>query len=80
VQHWYGDIQDEEWCRKHARNCFIGNYVYCVNFNGWTNPPDWKEGEPVIAEACPRRPFPAVSTSANAKEVYRLMALQKGGK
>ena len=77
--YWYGDLKDEDELRAWAKEHFVGNYVYAVNFNGWTKPPDWKEGEPVVAEACPRRPFPAVPTSVNAREVYRLMELQKGG-
>ena len=77
--HWYGDLKDEAELVQFAKEMFVANYVYYVNFLGWTNPPDWKEGEEVVPEACPKRPFPAVSPLANAPEVYRLMKLQKGG-
>jgi hypothetical protein len=78
VKHNYSYCWGEEKIVAHAKACFIGNYVYYVNFNGWDKPPDWVEGDPVIPEACPKKPFPAGSQSAQAVEVYRLMNLQKG--
>ncbi len=76
VQHWYGDLKDLDELARFAKELFIGNYVYSVNFNGWTNPPDWQEGKPVVAAACPKGPLPFGFTNQQ-REVYRLLELQR---
>lgn len=76
VKHWYGDLKTDDELKAFARNLFVGNYVYYVNFLGWTYPPEWVEGEPVVEAARPSRPFPA--GEGHQDEVYRLLALQKG--
>jgi hypothetical protein len=76
AQHYYRGLKDETDLKAYAKALFVGNYVYYVNFLGWTYPPDWREGETVVEAARPTKPFPA--GSGNGPEVYRLLALQKG--
>ena len=75
TKHWYGKLKTEDELKAHAKSLFVGNYVYYVNFLGWTYPPDWRVGEPVVEAARPKRPFPPGNNTA---EVYRLLAIQRG--
>jgi hypothetical protein len=70
-------LKDEAKAKLYAKQLWIGNYVYAVNFNGWDKPPDWQEGEPVVDAACPKRPF-TPNRSSWEREVYTLLAIQKG--
>jgi len=67
VKHFYRSIWSEEEMVAHARKLWLSNYVYAVNINGWTKPPDWTGG-PVLREACP---VPGVTfTTDNSAKHY----------
>lgn len=55
--HWYADLKTEQELKDFARTAWVGNYVTWVNRYGWRNPPDWKEGDDVVREACPTGPI-----------------------
>lgn len=74
AQYWYGELKEENVLNAYAKELFVSIYVYYVNVLGWTLPPDWREGEPVVEAARPKRPFPPRN---NTNEVYRLLALQR---
>lgn len=79
AHHFYAALKTEDDLRAWSKKMFVDNYIQAVNFNGWLNPPDWKEGEPVVPAACPTKPFLAGAKRRNTDEVYRLLELQKGG-
>jgi hypothetical protein len=79
ARYWHSELKTPEDLQQWVGEHFVSNYVYYVNNLGWTKPPDWKEGEPVVAEACPTRPFPHHRYDRrNRDEVARLYRLQKG--
>lgn len=57
VTHYYTGIKTEQEMRDHAFGCWVGNYVYWVNFRGWRRHPDWKDGDGLIEAACPSGPI-----------------------
>lgn len=57
VTHWFHDVKTEEEMKDFARALWVGNYVFHVNVCGWRRQPNWKEGDAVIEEACPKGPI-----------------------
>lgn len=68
--HLYYDLKTQAQIATLAKGTWLFDYVWAVNLRGWDKPPDWQEGQPVIAAACPRAPIPF---DRMEKDVYRLL-------
>lgn len=52
----YRNLWDEDRIRDFCKTRWVDTYVSWYN-RGWRKQPDWKEGDPVIERAVPRRLF-----------------------
>lgn len=69
VHHYYQNVWTEIDAIAHAKRLWVGNYVYAVNIQGWTKPPDWTGG--IVHHLA--RPVPGVTfTSTNSGAHYEI--------
>lgn len=69
----YHDLKDDSNLKRFCREWWAGMYLGYVNFRGWDKHPDWVDGEPVIPEAVPAKPFE--SGTNYIREVERLWGI-----
>ena len=70
LNHLYYDLKTPAQIATLAKGTWLFAYVWAVNLRGWDKPPDWQEGQAVVAAACPRAPIPF---DRMEKDVYGLL-------
>lgn len=68
----YKDIKPHNELARFCRDAWLWNYVDWFNFKGWRKQPDWVDGDQVIHEAVPNKPFPPDQGVWN-NEIKRLL-------
>lgn len=75
----YQDIKEHGDLARFCRNWWCWAYVDWVNRKAWRKQPDWVDGDTVIYEAVPSKPF-GPDEGAWIREVNRLFEIAKGAK